>query len=241
MSITDRSRTVPTHQVLRALAACVCATFCVGLSSSPRPKAAMAVQGQAKMAQAAPGCVDIGTPKPAVVFTYRLTLSTGIVSQYTHQWESVTPTGSRMRVNGSKGLEIVANRHRIVNDASVIERSTKANARGVVTETTTFQPGLVGDPAFRACVGRSWQIPSVTASYQSGTQNHSSPTPAGLLSISAIREKVTVPAGTFETVRYTRTSQSRDEYWKSIEHGVVVRHIGVLSTGRTIEELIAIK
>ena len=201
----------------------------------------MAGQELAKVTKAAPGCVEIGTPKPALVFTYRLTLSTGIVSQFTHQWESVTPTGSRVRVNGSRGIEIVANRHRIVNDASVIERTTKANARGTVTETTTFQPGLVGDPAFRACVGRSWQIPSVTASYQSGGQNHSSPTPAGLLSIGAIRETVTVPAGTFDTVRYTRTSQSRDEYWKSIEHGIVVRHIAALSSGRTIEELIAIK
>jgi hypothetical protein len=200
-----------------------------------------AAQGARAKLLPASACVDIGTPKPTLVYTYRLTVSTGSVSQFTHQWESVTRTESRVRVNGSRGIEIVGNRHRIVNDASVIDRTTKANANGVVTETTTFQPGLVGDPAFRACIGRSWQIPSVTASYRSGTQNHSMSTPAGLLSIGAIREKITVPAGTFDTVRYTRTSQSRDEYWKSIEHGVVVRHIGALPTGRTIEELIAIK
>jgi hypothetical protein len=240
MPTTTRSPIRQSGRTARTLSAGVCAIAVVAVSSLA-PDAQTAAPAQAKVAKAAPGCVDIGTPRPALVFTYRLTVSTGTTSQFTHQWESVTPTESRVRVHGTRGIEIVANRHRIVNDASVIERTTKANANGAVTETTTFQPGIVGDPAFRACVGRSWQIPSVTASFRSGTQNHSSPTPAGLLSISAIREKVTVPAGTFDTVRYTRTSQSRDEYWKSIEHGVVVRHIGVLPTGRTIEELIAIK
>jgi len=99
----------------------------------------------------------------------------------------------------------------------------------------------VGDPAFRACAGRSWTIPSVTASYQSGATKASAATPAGTLRIVAIREKVTVPAGTFDAVRYVRTSQSTDEYWKSTEHGVVVKHIGTLPNAVVTEELVAIK
>ena len=66
-------------------------------------------------------------------------------------------------------------------------------------------------------------------------------TPAGTLRIVAIREKVTVPAGTFDAVHYIRTSQSTDEYWKSLEHGVIVKHIGTLPTGVVTEVLLSIK
>jgi hypothetical protein len=50
-----------------------------------------------------------------------------------------------------------------------------------------------------------------------------------------------VPAGTFDAVRYIRTSQSTDEYWKSIEHGVVVKHIGKVNGQTITETLISIK
>jgi hypothetical protein len=42
-------------------------------------------------------------------------------------------------------------------------------------------------------------------------------------------------------VRYVRTSQSTDEYWKSIEHGVVVKHIATLPSGAMTEVLSAIR
>ncbi len=186
-------------------------------------------------------CVDIATPNPSAVFTYRLTQSSGAVSQYTHQWESVTPTGARVRVNGPQGVEYRTNQHRIVDDAAVLDRTSKSGPKGALIDATAFKPGLVMDPAFRACAGRSWQIQTVTATYQSGTQKATASTPAGTLRIVALREKTTVPAGTFETVRYVRTSQSTDEYWKSIVHGVVVKHVGKLPNGVVTEELIAIK
>ena len=50
-----------------------------------------------------------------------------------------------------------------------------------------------------------------------------------------------MPAGTFDTVRYIRTSQSVDEYWKSIEHGVVVKHIATANGVTITETLTAIK
>jgi len=104
-----------------------------------------------------------------------------------------------------------------------------------------FQPGIIGDTGFRACAGRSWPIPSVTASYQSGQTKASTSTPAGTLRVVAIHEKITVPAGTFDTVHYIRTSQSTDEYWKSIEQGVVVKHVGTLPNAVVTETLISIK
>ena len=50
-----------------------------------------------------------------------------------------------------------------------------------------------------------------------------------------------MPAGSFDTVHYVRTSQSNDEYWKSIEHGVVVKHIATTPVGTVTEVLVEIR
>jgi len=186
-------------------------------------------------------CVTIATPKASVGYTYEHVESAGNRSQYTQQWESVTATGSRVRVTGPRGIEIQVNEHHIVDDVMVLDRQSKMNANGGQIDATAFRPGIVGDPAFRACAGRSWPIPSVTADYQSTQAKASMATPAGTLKIIAIREKVTVPAGQFDTVHYIRTSQSTDEYWKSIEHGVVVKHIATLPGAVVTEALLSIK
>ena len=99
----------------------------------------------------------------------------------------------------------------------------------------------MGDPAFRACAVRTWKIPAVTALFQSGTLKVTQQTPAGSLRIVAIRERVTVPAGTFDAVHYIRTSQSADEYWKSIDQGIVVKHIGKVNSVTITETLTSIK
>jgi hypothetical protein len=142
-----------------------------------------------------------------------------------------------VRLPVRRGTEIQVSEHHIVDDVMVLDRQRKVNANGGVIDATAFRPGVVGDSAFRACAGRSWPIPSVTATYQSGQINASSGTPAGTLTIIAIRERVTVPAGQFDMVHYIRTSQSTDEYWKSIDHGVVVKHIATL-TGAVVTEVL---
>jgi hypothetical protein len=193
--------------------------------------------------QAAAGetCVTIATPKPTLAYTYRHTESTGSTSQYTDQWESVTATGSRVRVTGPRGIEFKVNAHHIVDDVAVLDRQSKETSAGGVIDATSFRPGLVADPAFRACAGRSWPIPSVTASYQSSQSKGQMNTPKGVLKIVAIREKVTVPAGQLEAVHYLRTSQSSDEYWKSIDHGVIVKHVATVQGGVVTDVLLSIK
>ena len=186
-------------------------------------------------------CVTIGKPDPGREYAFTHVESTGKTTQTTQRWETVTDTGSRVRTTGPAGVVIQVNEHRIVNDAMVLGRSTKLDANGMQMDATSFKPGLVGDPAFRACAGQSWQIPPVTAQYQSGSVRVSSATPTGSLRIVALREKITVPAGTFETVHYIRTSQSVDEYWKSLEHGVVVKHIAKVGGHVVTETLTAIK
>ena len=186
-------------------------------------------------------CVVIAKPKPEAIYTFRHVESTGNSTQTTQQWESVTEEGSRVRITGPSGVITQVNEHRIVDDVMVLHRSTKLDANGQPSESTTFRPGIVGDPAFRACAGRNWRIVPVTATFQSNRTKATSATPAGTLRIVALREKVTVPAGTFETVRYVRTSQSTDEYWKSLEHGVIVKHTASLRGGAVTETLISIK
>jgi hypothetical protein len=192
--------------------------------------------------QSPPGdCVAIGTPKSSVTYVYEHSETNGKKTQVTNVWESVTDMGSRLRTDGPSGVTVQANEHRIVDDVSMIEKSTKLDARGGVIDSTLFRPGIVGDPAFRACAGRSWKIPAVTATYQSRQANASATSPAGTLRILSIRERITVPAGTFDAVRYVRTSQSTDEYWKSIEHGVVVKHTGTLPVGTVTDVLVSIR
>lgn len=190
---------------------------------------------------AAEDCVTIGTPKASVTYAYQHSEPGGKITELTTVWESVTATGSRARTTGPRGVIIQVNEHHIADDVVVLDRSTKLDAKGGVIDTTAFRPGIVSDPAFRGCAGRSWTIPSVTASYRSGRTNASSATPTGTLRIVSVRERVTVPAGTFDTVRYVRTSQSTDEYWKSIEHGVVVKHVATLPMGTVTEVLQSIR
>src|SRR5689334_10836768 len=95
-------------------------------------------------------CVGLGTPKPGVEYRYRLADSRGTTSDFTSVWEEVTPTSSRVRTTPARGgaIEYVS-RYRIVNDVSVIEETVQSNAG-----TTTFSPGVVGDPFGRACANR---------------------------------------------------------------------------------------
>ena len=186
-------------------------------------------------------CVAIGRPKRSATYVYQHSESNGKVTESTTIWESVTDTGSRARTSGPAGVNVQVNEHHVTDDVAVLDKTTKLDAKGGVMDSTAFRPGLVSDPAFRACAGRSWPIPSVTATYRSAQANASAPTPSGTLRIVAVRERVIVPAGTFDTVRYVRTSQSTDEYWKSIEHGVVVKHIATLPKGTVTELLSAIR
>ena len=192
-------------------------------------------------AGAAGDCVTIDTPKPTASYVIQHSESTGKTTTVTQVWESMTETGSRMKWTGPAGNWIQVTEHRIVDDVSVLDRTSKLDLNGALTEATTFRPGIVGEPTFRACTGRTWQIRAVTALFQSGTLKVTQQTPAGSLRVVAIRERVTVPAGTFDAVHYVRTSQYADDYWKSIEHGVVVKHIGKVNGVTITETLTAIK
>ena len=187
-------------------------------------------------------CVAIGTPKPSVEYNYRLTDSRGTSNDFTTVWDEITPTASRSRTTRGRSRIEYVSRYRIVDDVSVIEQTVQGDAG-----TTTFAPGVVGDPFGRACTGRSWPIASATATNRSARGAFSAQSDAGEMKMLGIHVSVTVPAGTFDTIHYTRTTRSAargaivDEYWKSIEHGVVVKHLSAMAGVKLTEELQSIR
>ena len=200
----------------------------------------------AQRARQAGDCVAMGKPKPSVADTYERTDQRGTVTEYTRHWDELTETSSRQRTIRGRSTTTMVTQHRIDDDVSVIDVVASSDPDGAGNSRTTFQPGVVGDPLFRACAGRSWAIPAVNARHAFAQGEHSAATYAGTLRIVAIRESVTVPAGTFQTVHYTRTMatpvrESVEEYWKSIEHGVVVKHVSTLPGGGSTEELVSIR
>jgi hypothetical protein len=140
---------------------------------------------------------------------------------------------------------ISATQHRVVDDALILDSSTESGTDGGVrvNNSTSYQPGVVADPAYRACAGRTWPIPAVNATSQSARSRFSAATDPGTLTIIAIREPVTGPAGRFDTVHYTRTMKSAggqavDEYWKSIEHGVTVKRNHTMPGGVVVTTIL---
>ena len=196
----------------------------------------------------APQCVTIGAPKPTQRFAYRYADSSGSVAEYTNQWLEITPTRSRLKTTkvGSSGpmeSEYISD-HDVVDDVLVLKQTaaTGVDGGGAFNNRMLFQPGAIGDPFGRACAGKSWTIPRVTATHQSLQGRFQQTTDAGTLTIVAIRELVTVPAGRIDTVHYTRRAGALvDQFWKSIEHGVTVRHTAIQPRGNATEELTAIK
>ena len=178
----------------------------------------------------AAGCVTIGTPKLNRGYSYRQAQSSGGVSEFTDWWEQFTSTGSRLLTTPgrSKGTGILTvNRHRIANDALVLDSSSQSGpgAGG----SSWYKPGAVSAPA-RACMGHSWPVPGVTVTNQSSQGTFSARSDEGTLKIVSIHEAITVPAGKFDTVHWTRnlraqTGLQMNDYWTSINDGVIVKRI----------------
>ncbi len=179
---------------------------------------------------ASSGCVTIATPKTDRGYTYRQTQSSGGGSEFTDWWKQFTKTGSRLLTTPgrSKGSGILTvNKHRIVNDVLVLDSSSQSGpgAGG----SSWYKPGVVSAPV-RACMGHSWPVPGVKVTNQSSQGTFSAMSDAGTLKIVSVHEAITVPAGKFDTVHYVRNLRTPaglqlNEYWTSIEHGVVVKRM----------------
>lgn len=193
---------------------------------------------------AAPDCVNFGKPKPTTTFVFRRSDSSGAVTDYTQRWTEFTAERASVSVARGKVNEVVANKHKIVDDVTMIAATATRTSNG--SHRTDFRPAVMGDPMFRACAGRTWKIKAVAATHTAGAQVTTAYTYAGTMRIVSLRETVMVPAGSFPSVRYTRTlstptGPSIDEYWKSIEHGVVVKQVSRLGSWTSTTQLMTIR
>jgi hypothetical protein len=223
--------------------------FAVLLAGSLQLLMAAAAPPQAA-AVASVNCVAIGAPKPTLNFTYRYA-DTSTSSDYTNRWDQFSPTGSRLittRTGANAGQSTYVSKHQVVDDTFVLEASTSVgtDANGTFNNSMTYSPGAIGDPAYKACEGKTWKIAPVNATMKSLQGSFSVKTDPGTMTIIAIHESMTVPAGTFDTVHYMKTMNSGrgqlvDEFWKSIEHGVTVKRNSRQPGGIAVETLIAIK
>ncbi len=196
---------------------------------------------------AAQKCVTLGAPKPALLYTYRYADTSGGV-EFTNQWKQFSATGSELVTTRVNGMSTYVSRHSVANDVFVLESSTASGTDpgGPFNNAMLYTPGAIGDPAFKACEGQTWKIPVVSATSKSARGAFSFKTDPGMMKIVSINEPVTVPAGTFNTVRYTKTMNSGqgqvlDEFWKSIDHGVTVKRNSTQPGSVATEVLIAIK
>lgn len=83
-----------------------------------------------------------------------------------------------------------------------VEQSSSVSGFSI-TSTTTFSPAWVTGPALEWCEGETWVRPPVTQSTTSNVApTVTGPTATGNGQVLAVRESLTVPAGTFETVHY---------------------------------------
>ncbi len=206
---------------------------------------ALHVNGQAQAPAAK--CVALGAPNPAVLYTYRYADRSG-GTEYTNQWKQLSATGSELVTTRANGMSTYVSRHSVSNDVFVLESSsaTGVDPGGPFSNSMTYTPGAIGDPAFKACEGQSWPIAVVSATSKSARGAFSFKTDPGTMTIVSINEAVTVPAGTFNTVRYTKTMNSGrgqllDEFWKSIEHGVTVKRNSTQPGSVATEVLVAVK
>ena len=212
----------------------------------------MASSGVDVRSQQSAQCVAISAAKTEVDFVYRYTASSGDVSESTMRWLQFTPTSSRLRTTriGSKGPMVTTEEteHTIENDLLVmrVDTVTGTDEAGAFSSSMTYSPGLIVMPAFRACVGQTVTIPAVTQTTKSNQRTSTAPSDSGELKIIAVDEQVTVPAGTFSAVRFTRTlNKSRGtevtEVWRSTQHGVTVKRVVTTPRTTATEVLLAIR
>jgi hypothetical protein len=103
----------------------------------------------------------------------------------------------------------------------------------VVTDSDLdFVPSLIAGPAQGWCTGATWDVAATTETLRTttlaGTQTTVQTTAASTGEVLAVNESITVPAGTFRTVKYrgvivANNSAQTAITWTSMDDAIVVR------------------
>jgi len=105
-------------------------------------------------------------------------------------------------------------------------------------------PSMPWGPAAGWCTGAKWTIPVMTQTVRSSGPTGALPpvitnTMAGEGEVLAVGESITVPAGTFNTVKYRNTilagtSVQPAIVWMSMQHGILVRQDSLDAAGNVV-------
>jgi hypothetical protein len=187
-------------------------------------------------------CHVFGLVAPGTKASY-LSTSPGGNATFTITWISDTPTQTKTtQVVTANNItseaetvldgEVIGNL-RALKHFNVKVSSTVPFLGKVTTETdVTFTPSLAQGPAQGWCVGNTWDIPAVTehivVKSPQGTIPSMVTTIASTGEVLAVGESVTVPGGTFNTVKYRGSVVSGSAVqtavtWVSMEKNIVVK------------------
>ncbi len=189
-------------------------------------------------------CVTLPFPEEGMRLRWELTGSQDGVSTHTtlathyreidhngltsHTTSSTTRDNITTRSEGEERQEFLRSDGflyltRITTHGSV-SRSDRSLA---YTSATDYSPAWQTGPAERFCLGQRWHSDAVTATTHTLGTTHTAPSGGSSGEVEQIGEAITVPAGTFTTVRMiTHARNEPDSYyreWRDMATGVMVQ------------------
>lgn len=219
------------------------------IAVSIAPVSSAAVRRHAARPPAAPqgpsgsgDCFTFGLVTPGTKGSYLSTTSGGNVT-FTITWLSDTLTQT-------KTTQHVVTPQATSDVETTLDGVVQGNLRGLkhfIVKTTTavpilgntvveaevdFAPAFVAGPAEGWCTGATWTVPATTETIVTrsiaGQTTQIVTTVASVGSVLAVGEMVTVPAGTFRTVKYkssivSGTSIQPAITWASMDRAIVVK------------------
>lgn len=195
-------------------------------------------------------CHTFGLVAAGTKASYLSTAPGGNVT-FTITWISDTPTQTRttqkVTANGTVSDAETVLDGEVVGNLRALKKfnlkvSTTVPVLGKLTTETdvTFTPSLVAGPAAGWCVGNTWTIPPVTEQIlvksPQGTFPSTVTTIASTGEVLAVGESVTVPGGTFNTVKHRGSILSGSSVqtaitWVSMQHNIVVKQDTIDGSG----------
>lgn len=210
---------------------------------------------------ASSNCVNYGYARVGLKASYLSTTSSGNVNftiTYISDVEGQTKTTqTSTTAQGTATVETTIDTERVgvfrATKHLLVKGSTVVPGLGSITSQTdiTFVPSLVTGPADGWCAGATWNVsPStetVVTQTIAGQTTNVVTTSASQGAVLAIGESLTVPAGTFRTIKYrgvstTGSSVSPTITWLSMDDYVVVKQdtlddSGNVTTTTTLQSL----
>lgn len=188
-------------------------------------------------------CFTFGLVAPGTKGTYLSTTPSGNVN-FTITWLSDTPTQT-------KTTQHVVSPQATSDVETTLDGVVQGNLRGLkhffirtttavpflgsttATADVNFVPALVAGPAAGWCVGEKWTVPATTETIVTslpigGSSSQIVTTIASVGEVLAVGEVITVPGGTFRTVKYksaivSGTSVQPAITWTSMDLAIVVK------------------